>query len=39
MRDLPIPRTLAQNFDHSDCGIYGEVVNGGEIAVGDVVTG
>jgi len=37
-RDLPIPRSLAQNFGHSDCGIYGEVVNGGEIAVGDPVT-
>jgi hypothetical protein len=39
MRDLPIPRTLAQAFGHTDCGVYGEVVSGGDIAVGDVVTG
>ena len=37
MRDLPIPRTLAQAFGHGDCGVYGEVVRGGEIAVGDAI--
>ena len=37
MRDLPIPRALMQTFGHADCGIYGEVVQGGEIAVGDNV--
>jgi len=35
MRDLPIPQTLLQNFDHMDCGVYAEVVSAGEIAVGD----
>jgi hypothetical protein len=39
MRDLTIPHTLAQAFGHTDCGVYGEVVSGGDIAVGDVVTG
>ena len=37
IRDLPIPRTLLENFDHADCGVYAEVVTGGEIAVGDRV--
>jgi hypothetical protein len=34
-RDLSIPRTLMQTFGHTDCGIYGEVVAGGQVAVGD----
>jgi uncharacterized protein len=37
-RDLAIPETLMRNFVHSDCGIYGEVIAGGEIAPGDAVT-
>jgi len=37
IRDLPIPQTLLQNFGHMDCGIYGEVVAGAPIAVGDHV--
>jgi uncharacterized protein YcbX len=37
IRDLTIPRTLAQSFGHGDCGVYGEVVAGGDIAVGDVL--
>lgn len=37
IRDLSIPPTLMQNFDHMDCGIYGEVIAGGDIAVGDKV--
>jgi uncharacterized protein YcbX len=37
IRDLGIPRTLEQTFGHMDCGVYGEVVSGGEIAVGDAV--
>src|SRR5262245_7233338 len=37
MRDLEIPTTLMQTFGHMDCGVYGEVVHGGEIAVGDAV--
>lgn len=35
IRDLAIPDTLLRNFGHTDCGVYGEVVSGGEIAVGD----
>jgi len=38
MRDLPIPRTLMQAYGHADCGVYGEVVRAGEIAVGGPVT-
>ena len=37
MRDLQIPRTLQQTFGHGDCGVYAEVVAGGEIAAGDFV--
>jgi len=37
IRDLAIPRTLAQVFGHTDCGVYAEVVTGGEIALGDAV--
>ena len=39
IRDLQIPRTLMQTYGHGDCGIYGEVIEGGTIAVGDTVTG
>ena len=35
MRDLAIPRVLMQTYGHADCGVYGEVIEGGEIAVGD----
>lgn len=34
-RDLDIPPTLLRHLDHADCGIYAEVVAGGEIAAGD----
>jgi uncharacterized protein YcbX len=37
IRDLSIPQTLMQNFDHMDCGVYAEVIAGGEIAVGDTI--
>jgi uncharacterized protein YcbX len=37
IRDLPIPATLQRVFEHGDCGIYAEVIAGGEIAVGDTV--
>jgi uncharacterized protein len=37
IRDLEIPATLMRSFDHMDCGVYGEVVEGGEIKVGDAV--
>ena len=35
VRDLAIPDTLMRTFGHADCGVYGEVVSAGEIAVGD----
>ena len=35
VRDLAIPQTLMRDFGHMDCGIYAEVVAGGEVAVGD----
>ena len=38
IRDLQIPKTLMQAFGHMDCGIYAEVVTGGEIAAGDAIT-
>lgn len=37
IRDLEIPKTLVQAFGHMDCGIYAEVIDGGEIAVGDKI--
>ena len=37
IRDLNIPLTLMAGFGHADCGIYTEVIEGGEIAVGDTV--
>jgi uncharacterized protein YcbX len=38
IRDLTIPETLMRAFGHADCGVYGEVIAGGEIAVNDAVT-
>ena len=37
IRDLSIPRTLMDNFDHIDCGVYAEVTAAGDIAVGDAI--
>jgi uncharacterized protein YcbX len=37
IRDLAIPPTLMKNFDHMDCGIYAQVIEGGEIATGSPV--
>jgi uncharacterized protein YcbX len=37
IRDLQIPRTLMKAYGHADCGIYGEVVASGSVAVGDSV--
>ena len=37
IRDLTIPRTLLENFDHTDCGVYAEVITAGEIAPGDAI--
>jgi len=38
IRDMEIPPTLMRTFDHMDCGVYAEVIEGGPIAVGDTVT-
>ena len=37
IRDLNIPRTLMDNFDHTDCGVYAEVTAAGDIAIGDAI--
>jgi uncharacterized protein len=34
-RDLNLTQTLMQRFGHGDCGVYAEVIAGGEIAEGD----
>jgi uncharacterized protein YcbX len=38
IRDIEVPRILMNTYDHMDCGVYAEVIEGGEIAVGDSVT-
>ncbi len=35
LRDLELPKTLMRRLGHGDCGIYGEVIEGGEIAARD----
>jgi uncharacterized protein YcbX len=37
IRDLEIPPTLMLSLGHANCGIYAEVVKGGEIAEGDEI--
>ena len=37
IRDLPIPRLLMDSYGHADCGVYAEVIEGGDIAAGDAV--
>jgi hypothetical protein len=37
IRDLTIPRTLMDNFNHTDCGVYAEVMAAGDIVVSDAV--
>jgi uncharacterized protein YcbX len=37
-RDLAVPEILMRNFEHTDCGVYAEVIAAGEIASGDKVT-
>lgn len=34
-RDLDLPATLRDHFGHRQCGIYLEIVSGGDIAIGD----
>ena len=38
IRDLSIPDTLMQNYKHMDCGIYAQVIEGGDIAPGNSVS-
>jgi hypothetical protein len=38
IRDLAIPATLMRTYDHADCGIYAQVIDGGEIAAGSEIT-
>jgi len=38
-RDLAIPETLLRSFGHADCGVYGEVIEAGEVAVGNGLRG
>lgn len=35
LRDLAVPRGLLDNFGHTDCGVYAEVIAGGDIGRGD----
>ena len=37
VRDMEIPNTLMRRFGNNECGIYAEVLEGGQIAVGDKV--
>jgi len=37
VRDLEIPNTLMRRFGNTECGIYAEVVEGGEIGIGDQI--
>jgi uncharacterized protein len=37
-RDLELPTTLQRRFGHGDCGVYAEVIAGGEVAIGDAVS-
>jgi hypothetical protein len=37
VRDADPPRWLRQHFGHSDLGVYAEVVEGGQVAVGDAL--
>lgn len=36
-RDMNIPQALMQIFDHADCGVYAEVIAGGNMTAGDQV--
>jgi uncharacterized protein len=37
IRDLAVPRGLLDNFGHTDCGVYAEVIAGGDIGRGDKI--
>ena len=36
-RDLAIPQALMRRLGHADCGIYAEVIEPGDIAIGDAI--
>jgi uncharacterized protein len=36
-RDLNIPHVLMKNLGHADCGVYAEVIAGGNVATGDSI--
>jgi len=36
-RDLAIPQALQRRLGHADCGIYAEVIEAGDIAIGDAI--
>jgi uncharacterized protein len=36
-RDLDIPSEMIRRLGHADCGVYGEVITGGSIGVGDAI--
>lgn len=36
-RDLRIPETLDAAYGHRDCGVYADVIAGGELVIGDVL--
>ena len=38
IRDLAIPPALAKTLGHSDCGVYAEVLNGGTIRAGEILS-
>jgi uncharacterized protein len=38
IRDLAIPAALMATYGHADCGIYGEVVTPGDIALDDRIS-
>jgi len=37
LRDLELPKSLLRTLGHADCGVYAEVIHGGEIAAGDSI--
>jgi uncharacterized protein len=38
IRDIAVPRILMNTYGHADCGVYGEVIATGPIAIGDGIT-
>lgn len=36
-RDLPLLATLRQRFRHEECGVYAEVMHGGDVQIGDAI--